>query len=210
MECLLCSMWARMPYAKRYTTPTTADQTQGALVVGYWIARRAQGAPRICEGHLAVLEMLDKQEENRIASEQQHRAAMEQARQDALPPPEFQGQVATLQERQQAVLNPQPEPVRVVMPPITVPNINEPPPPPPVAQTGGFKLGPGPLTNENSTTAPPPLPVVVDPSAPYKATPGTIEGALEAARMPAVEGGKVTYPCPSCGKEISTGDVHAC
>jgi hypothetical protein len=155
--------------------------------------------------------MLDKQEEMRIASEQQHKAALEQARQDALPPPEFQGQIDTLQERKQAVLNPPPEPVKPVMPPITVPNINDEPPPPPLTvQSIGFKLGPGPLTNENSTTAPPPLPMVADPSAPYQATPGTIEGALEAARMPAVEGGKVTYPCPSCGQEISTGDVHAC
>ena len=97
---------------------------------------------------------------------------------------------------------------------------------------GEFALGPGPLTNENTVTAQPPLPVAVDPAAPYRsqavtgivpplpsivevteitqAKPGTIEGALEAAKMPPEPGAIVSYPCPSCGVEVKTGDVHAC
>ena len=196
MECLLCTMWARMPYAKRHTTPTTAQETEGALIVGYWTASRHEGVPRICERHMAILEMLDTQEARRALAEQQ-------------------------------VAQP-PQQVIVVAPPIAQP-------PPPVTVSQGFKLGPGPLTNENYITQPPPLPVEADPSLPYRtagvmleptalstpvpevimppqgsAKPGTMEGALEAARMPPVEGGKVTYPCPSCGAEVTTGDVHAC
>lgn len=213
MECVLCQMWARMPYAKRYTTPTTAEQTQGAMIVGFWLSSRATSAPRICEGHLAVLNMLDQQEEHRIAAENQQRINAEQAAMAVQLPPAVQSQVNQLQQRQQAVLAGGPPIVQPPPPPTPiqaiVPNLNEVAPAAPVAQAP-FKLGPGPLTNENTNTAPPPLPMTPDPTQPYHATPGTIEGALEAARMPAVEGAKVTYPCPSCGQEISTGDVHAC
>jgi hypothetical protein len=100
------------------------------------------------------------------------------------------------------------------------------------SSTSGFQLGPGPLPNENNVTMQPPLPVAADPSAPYRtqinaiapplrrpiqqrpvtpiAIPGTMEGAKEAALAPPTEGAKVSYPCPTCGKEITTGDVHAC
>ena len=82
-------------------------------------------------------------------------------------------------------------------------------PPPPEAE---FRLGPGPLTNENVVTPHPPLPVINDPSQPYRtnAQPGTAQAALEVASLQPVEGAKVTYPCPSCGKIVTTGDVHAC
>ncbi|VVB55260.1 Uncharacterised protein [uncultured archaeon] len=216
MECLLCSMWARMPYAKRYTTPTTAEQTQGAMIVGYWVARRATSAPRICEGHMAVLAMLDRQEEGRIAGEERRRRQAEEAAQAILanqPPVEVQSQINQLQERQQVVLHgppvppPQPTMQPIATPPMIIPEPVAPPVPAPQ-----FKLGPGPLTNENTITAHPPLPVPENPVAPYTgiAAPGTVAGALEAATMPAVDGGKVTFPCPTCGEHISTGDVHSC
>ena len=62
MECLLCTMWERMPYAKRPTTPTSAQETEGALIVGYWMASRYEGVPRICEHHMEILSLLDQQE----------------------------------------------------------------------------------------------------------------------------------------------------
>lgn len=239
MECLLCKMWALMPYAKRYTTPTTAEQTQGALIVGYWAASRATSVPRICEPHMAVINMLDLQEEQRIANERLAQERLAHAAQANQLPPELQAQVNGLQERQRAILNGGPQaaiPVPVVQPIVPVPVLT---PPvavaPPVEKP--FTLGPGPLTNENTISPVPPMPAADDPvavytgvqpaAAPHIVPPpptappivppivptsnvGTAEGALEAARMPAVDGGKVEYPCPSCGKVISTGDVHAC
>jgi len=241
MECLLCKMWSRMPYAKRPTTPTSTQETEGALIVGYWIATRQRSVARICEKHMNILTLLDQQDERRIEGE---RAAEEAALKAAEPklPEHLQLQVTQLEERKQAVVTsvntaphqgtPQPITVPVVTLDVPVPL----PAPVPVA-TGGFQLGPGPLTNENVITAPPPLPVPVDTVAPYRAqingiappptsTPvtteppketkakkakvGTREGALEAALEPPTEGAKVTYPCPSCGKEVTTGDVHAC
>lgn len=207
MECLLCHVWNRMPHAKRWSTPTSAQETEGALIIGYWFASRNKAVPRICERHMAVLEALDRQEEQRIAAEQN-------AKQNQVNPlpPEVQQQIAQFQLRQQQALRP-PAPPAAIQPPLPVPIIqldNNPVaiPVPQVEQP--FSLGMTPLVNENTVTAQPPLPMGVDLSAPYRAQPGTPEGALEAARMPAVEGGKVTYPCPACQKEISTGDVHVC
>ncbi len=195
MECLLCNIWARMPYAAKYTTPTTVQDTEGALIVGYWIASRAKAVPRLCERHMTVLALLDTQEEQleeTVAPTQPAPAPIQQLN----PPVPTAGVIP--RHRKQVP--------RPLVPPIT-PLIA---PPIKVAPPSEFKLGPGPLTNENSTTEQPPLPMVSDLSAPYKAKPGTPEGALEAANMPPEEGAKVTYPCPSCGKEVTTGDIHAC
>lgn len=192
MECLLCKIWGRMPYAKRHTTPTTAQETEGALIVGYWVARRYESVPPICERHMNVLQILDYQEEKRVEMERQRQAETEKT-----------VQAAQLIERQQAALRygQQVEEIQPISPPI-VPQLFETPPPPITATP--FKLGPGPLPNENMVTNYPPLPVTDDLSAPYRNV------AIEAANMPPVEGAKITFPCPACGKQITTGDVHAC
>ena len=234
MECLLCKMWARMPYAKRPTTPTSAQETEGALIVGYWIASRSTTVPRICEKHMNILTLLDQQDERRIEVERITREAAIKAAEPKLPE-HLQLQVDQLQERKESIIADVSNHLaqQVAQPHLSAPVVSFPqplpiPPSTPVA-SGGFQLGPGPLTNENVITAPPPLPVYTDPAAPYraqidaieppnielptvtgKAKPGTREGALEAALEPPTEGAKVTYPCPSCGKEVTTGDVHAC
>lgn len=239
MECCICELWARMPYHKRYTTPTTAQETEGALVVGYWLRRSLESTvPRICEKHMAILSLLDQQEEARIAAEQQ--ALVQQQQQKTavnvaevqriarvlapnpataqMQSPQQQQQIADLQAHQRQLID----------------NLPQPPPQP------AFALGPGPLLNENAITGAPPLPVQENLVAPYQQTapqqqallddiiaknaanvpnavptvdaavPGTMAGALEAARMAPQEGQKVTIPCVLCGKPVTTGEVHAC
>lgn len=239
MECCLCEIWARMPYQKRYTTPTTAQETEGALVVGYWL-RRSLGdtVPRICEKHMAILGLLDQQEEQRVLAQQAAVAAAAQQKpvvnqnevqriaQVLAPNPatahmqsqQQQQQIADIQAHQRQLID----------------SLPQPPPQP------AFSLGPGPLTNENSITAQPPLPAAPNPVEPYlqhspqnqqalledivtrnagppsalpttdAAIPGTMAGALEAARMTPEPGQKVTHPCALCGKPVTTGEVHAC
>lgn len=218
MECLLCDLWARMPYALRPTTPTTAQETEGALIVGYWVASRTTTVPRICERHMHILQVIDRQEERRIEIEKV--AQEESKRLEA-----YHQQTAHLHERQQSIF----QTVKEEIIPSFVPSVTPITIPVPQA-TKEFQLGPGPLANENIITNQPPLPVQTNLAEPYgsstpstgisqghipqshrtKAKAGTMEAALEVATMPATEGGKVSYPCPSCGKEVVTGDVHAC
>ena len=183
MECLLCAMWQRMPYSKRYTTPPPVAETEGALVVGYWLASRQEGVARLCERHMNIVGILDQQEELRSETEKAAQAQLAERQLQASP-----NVIQVIAANMQPIVQP------------TVPSNPQ-----------GFQLGPGPLTNENYVTPPPPLPVCVpDPSAVYRAPPGTVEGALEAAKMPDTPGAKVEYQCPLCGKEVATGDVHAC
>ena len=191
--CLLCNIWARMPYAKRHTTPTTAHETEGAVIIGYWVASRNTTVPRICEQHMNILTHLDQQEERRLAALQAEQV-----------PEHIKQQIAQLEERQKQLNAVQP-----VIPIITALIFLIPVQP----SSTPVVLGPGPLTNGNVVTPPPPLPADADPAAIYRnppGAPGTAEGALAAAMEPPVEGGKVSYPCPSCGDEIVTGDIHAC
>jgi len=200
MECLLCDLWARMPYALRPTTPTTAQETEGALIVGYWVASRTTTVPRICERHMHILQVIDRQEERRIEME---KVAQEEAKRLEA----YHQQTAHLHERQQSIF----QTVKEEIIPSFVPSVTPITIPVPQA-TKEFQLGPGPLANENIITNQPPLPVQTNLVEPYstKAKVGTMEAALEVATMPPTEGGKVSYPCPSCGKEVVTGDVHAC
>jgi len=212
MACLLCEMWARMPYAKKYTTPTTAQETEGALVVGYWLAsRRAANniVARICERHMAVVVILDQQEEKRMAAEA---AIANQITQD----PHYQAQVANLQERQTSIVNaprPPANPVNqpglaaalLAMPPVSV----ESGPPP-------FSMGPGPLTNENSNVSVPPpgpveVPLRVDNSirtgletpTPQSLVPLTPNGPQEAKAL-------IDAPCLFCKVMVKAGEIHSC
>jgi hypothetical protein len=176
---------------------------------------------------MSILTLLDEQDERRIETERLIQQEAERAAQPQLPT-HLQLQVDELQERKQTIATGVASQLRPQIPqPTSEPIVSFPTAPLPVTPvpSGEFQLGPGPLTNENVITPHPPLPVFADPTAPYRAQinaigppikkgesaePGTREGALEAALAPPVEGAKVVYPCPSCGKEIATGDVHAC
>jgi len=200
MECLLCSIWNQMSYSKRPTTPVSAPEAEGVLIVGYWITSRQTTVPRICERHMSILARLDLQENQRAEAE---RVTRETAK---LSEP-YQRQIADFQRRRELVYVAPQQPQQDE--PIVSFGMPAPTMPVPIATDGQFKLGPGPLTNENNITPHPGL-IPAAPPQPLHAQPGTIEGALEAARMPPIEGGKVMYKCQLCGEEVITGDVHAC
>jgi hypothetical protein len=180
MECVLCEMWARMPYIKKPTTPTTVQETEEALIIGYWLGHIDTDIS-VCERHESILKFISKQETT----------------QQSPVEPSTHSSV-------QQHLNPLYIPFR--------------PPTPPTPPIEPFIIGPGALVNGNSLTNQPPLPVEADPSAIYReaaaratsAKPGTVEGALEAAKAAPTEGGKVSYNCTLCGASVMTGDVHAC
>jgi hypothetical protein len=67
-----------MPYAKRWSTPTTTRQTEEALIVGFWagLHRGKEVIQSICEKHSVLLTALDKDVEKRTAP--------------TLPPPSMQ------------------------------------------------------------------------------------------------------------------------
>lgn len=69
-------MWNRMPYQKRWSTPTTVQQTEESLVIGYWLGIKANidtnnGRPKdllitirsqaLCEKHQHIIDVLENQ-----------------------------------------------------------------------------------------------------------------------------------------------------
>jgi hypothetical protein len=240
MECVLCNMWARMPYAKRHTTPTNSQETEGALVVGYWMATRLPPGivPRLCERHMHVVGMLDQQEERRAATEAKR---LEQTALSA----HYQGQVSDLQQRQALIAGTMPAavPVQNIPPQNGAPPLTQqvqgpvfpvsalvPPQLPPVVQPPvhiaevlprvslpeAFALGPGPLTNGNVVTAAPPLPVPEDPAAAYtgvlpSAAPQVRPTLPLGASAPIQEGAAlIDAPCLFCKVMVHAGEVHIC
>jgi hypothetical protein len=234
MECLLCAMWGRMPYAKKHTTPTTAQETEGALVVGYWTARNQvlpNQVPPICQRHMTVLGILDGQEERRVQ--------IEQASQRATQPPNqhYSAEVQRLQERQSQLVAgglPAPAPAQQVAGPsfpLTPPimamaaaGISIPPEvlaqahQPAVQPEPTFALGPGPLTNGNTVTGQPQLPVPVNQAEPYltgvsappasqvTTVPNQPLMASDVRHDPAL----IDAPCLFCKKMVMAGEVHVC
>lgn len=69
MTCLICDRWSKTPYFKRHTTPTTAQDTETALVLGFWLARRTAEVPKFCERHGALFFQLDTLEDARVHQE---------------------------------------------------------------------------------------------------------------------------------------------
>lgn len=59
MKCIICERWERTPYFRRHTTPTSAQDTEMALVLGFWLARRQEAVPKFCERHGVVFFQLD-------------------------------------------------------------------------------------------------------------------------------------------------------
>lgn len=248
MECLLCTMWQRMPYAKKHTTPTTAAETEGALVVGYWVARNQvepNTVPRICQRHMTVLGILDQQEERRIQVERSQYQATQ-------PPTAYHSaEVQRLQERQQQLVAgglpapmPAPQtqgPVFPLTPPmmatagVQIPASAIPAAPGPIMTASGvqvptsaipasapgqapFVLGPGPLTNGNTVSEQPQLPVPPDPIAPYVtglAAPQAPANPQPTAPLGASKdhienAALIDAPCLFCKVMVHAGEVHNC
>jgi len=80
-------MWEQMPYAKRHTTPISAQEGEGCLIVGFWLRSRhpPDQAIRYCQRHAATMTMMDERQ-----------SAQDKARAEALAQ-------ATSPEAQQAV-----------------------------------------------------------------------------------------------------------
>lgn len=184
-----------MPYAKRHTTPTNAAETEGALVVGYWVAtRRTEGVVvRLCEKHMLVVNALDGQEEARIAAEKAKPV-------DHQLDPHFQARLAEVNQRKEQLL------ASAAVAPRPV----EPPAGPPVP----FMLGPGPLNNGNLPTAQPELPQAVGLAQPYAVTvPQPTAEVVKNPNLPQapVQGAAlIDAPCLFCKVMVKTGEVHNC
>lgn len=191
-----------MPYAKRHTTPTTAAETEGTLVVGYWVATRQANngvVVRLCEKHMAVVNALDSQEEARVKAEEAARAAQ--------PAQQFQDALVGINQRKEQLVANLPKPVTN---PLTVPPEQP------------FVLGPGPLHNGNTPTSAPPLPVPFNPAQPYINT--TSEPVVVQVPQPVAEPIKnpglpqapiqgaalIDAPCLFCKVMVKTGEVHNC
>lgn len=198
MECLLCSMWAKMPYGKRYTTPTSVGETEGALVIGYWVATRQAGdtVVRLCERHMSVVTILDSQEETRKKLETQQQEAQQRGQ-------DLQQRLTEVHQRKEQLIASAPP----IVPPQPVPTF-----------AGQFTLGPGPLGNPNTliqeqlpaqqvptiqtglTVPPPPLPG--QPIGPL-ANPNLPQAPVQGAAL-------IDAPCLFCKKMVMTGEVHSC
>lgn len=181
VSCILCTTWARMPYAARYTTPTTVQDTEMGMIVGYWASSRSQQVPRLCARHGQVLERLDQQEELRLATE----AAIRHVQ----PSEEQQLVIASIRAKSEELMKRVQQAALPALP-LTLP---APIPKPAPAATEGFVLGPGPLLN--GQTAPPNLPVIAPPIAdqtPVQPPFPIAEPPKTAATAPA------GFPCGSC------------
>jgi hypothetical protein len=183
-----------MPYAKRHTTPTNAAETEGALVVGYWVAtRRTEGVVvRLCEKHMNVVNALDGQEEARIAAEKARPV-------DHQLDPHFQARLAEVNQRkEQLIASAAPKPIVAAPPPSPVP----------------FALGPGPLNNGNLPTTQPELPQAVGLAQAYTVTvPQPTAEVVKNPNLPQapVQGAAlIDAPCLFCKVMIKTGEVHNC
>jgi hypothetical protein len=193
MECLLCTMWTRMPYAKKYTTPTTVGETEGCLVVGYWIATRqaAEGVVvRLCERHMTVVNALDAQDEARKLGE---------AKQSPAPPKleaQFQQRLEEVNQRKEQLIASAPQA------------------PPPVP----FALGPGPLASPNTLIEQPIAPVQPPPQSSIST--GLTVPQQHGSSGPTLPMGSpanivqaaalIDAPCLFCKVMVMTGEVHNC
>jgi hypothetical protein len=205
MECLLCSMWAKMPYGKRYTTPTSVGETEGALVIGYWVATRQPSdlAVRLCERHISVVNILDNQEEARKKVEAQRQEAqrrhetqrvIEQTQDQNL-----QQRLAEVHQRKEQLIASAP-----VVPTQPLPSYQ-----------GAFTLGPGPLGNPNTLIAEQmaqPLPPTIETglTVPPLQVPGQPIVNPNLPQAPIQGAALIDAPCLFCKKMVMTGEVHNC
>ncbi|HEX6826579.1 MAG TPA: hypothetical protein VF077_09725 [Nitrospiraceae bacterium] len=199
MECLLCAMWNKMPYGKRYTTPTTVGETEGALVIGYWIAARRDPdvVVGLCERHMAVVNNLDAQEERRKALEVQRaeavKAAEARTRPNPTADPHFQQRLAEVNQQKEMLVAsvPAPVPTQQLASPSSAPIILGPTPlplapPPPVATIETGFLVPQ-LHNQGQ-------PISLEPH------------QAQGHQAPAL----IDAPCLFCKTMVLQGEVHNC
>lgn len=198
-----------MPYGKRYTTPTSVGETEGALVIGYWVATRQPSdiAVRLCERHMSVVTILDTQEEGRkkveaLQQETQQRVEAQRVIEHTQDQ-HLQQRLAEVHQRKEQLIASAPP----IVPTQALPTYQ-----------GGFTLGPGPLGNANTliqeqlaqpvpTTIQtgltvPPLPVPGQPTGPI-ANPNLPQAPVQGAAL-------IDAPCLFCKKMVMTGEVHNC
>lgn len=193
--CPICEMWARMPYAKRWSTPTSVNDTESALVVGFWLALCSNSDSKLCERHYTlIVELEDKG--------------------TPLLLPSRPSEAAILKNINANQSRPQEQPFTLGPGPFTNENTITPPPPLPIPQSA---LQPSPglqsamssplglIPNLRPTTANAPFAVKTPQNTPID----PVKLALDAARMPPVEGKKTTT-CPLCNHESNAGEVHVC
>jgi hypothetical protein len=209
MECLLCSMWAKMPYGKRYTTPTSVGETEGALVIGYWVATRQAGdtVVRLCERHMSVVTILDSQEETRKKLEAQRQESQQrldtQRAVESIASQDLQQRLAEVHQRKEQLIASAPP----VVPTAPLPTYQ-----------GGFTLGPGPLGNANTLiqeqlAQPVPTTIQTGLTVPPLPLPGQPVGPLANPNLPQapVQGAAlIDAPCLFCKTMVMTGEVHSC
>lgn len=225
--CPICRMWGLMPYAKRHTTPTSVAETEGALIVGYWMAiRNLVKGGEICDRHLRSIHVLDENERQR-------------AEQEIVRQHELNEEIRHLRSRQALVAQataPVPPPLPPVYTPVGInpdgdPHIVEPqslpaaihfqqapePPPPPPPQPPvytvsvnpdgvPFAIGPGPLPNGIDNTPQPALPVMSDMAAPYRTGSAVVGPVTTTPSDPAL----INAPCLFCGVDVKAGEIHNC
>jgi hypothetical protein len=179
--CPICKVWEMMPYHKRWSTPMTPQEAEGALAAGWWAALRnlrdgAEGIQNpefngaLCPRHAAIMLTFNVQYEKRREVEHQQRAQVTVA-------PGHEAQVQDFLAKAQALSQPPPSPEPLKPPPV-IPTFGAAPPAP-------MPLPPvqGPVT---VMTSPPPVAAIAAPVNP------------------------IVFPCPGCGQGITNGQVHAC
>ncbi len=201
-------MWAKMPYGKRYTTPTSVGETEGALVIGYWVATRqaSDTVVRLCERHMSVVTILDSQEEVRRVTEEQRQEKQRRLEAQRLiehaQDQQLQERLADVHKRKEELIASAPP----VLPAQPLPTYQ-----------GSFTLGPGPLGNANTLIAEQlaqPLPTtiqtgltvpplqVIGPVGPV-ANPNLPQAPVQGAAL-------IDAPCLFCKVMVMTGEVHNC
>jgi hypothetical protein len=78
MPCVLCSGWNKTVFASRPTTDVSSVDAHKLMIVGYWIAHKADGP--VCDKHLAILNALS------TSVELEKEAALAAAAEKAVPP----------------------------------------------------------------------------------------------------------------------------
>jgi hypothetical protein len=120
MTCPLCTVWEMMPYHKRWSTPTTPQECEGAMAAGFWAASIPELVEPLCERHQNIMVIFNKQhaERKRIQEEMRIRVS-----------PEHSQQVQEFLQRAKDLATP-PPPVKPAMPPAIVPVFSAAPPAP--------------------------------------------------------------------------------
>jgi hypothetical protein len=162
MECVICKMWQGMPHIKMPTTPTTIQDTESALVIGYWLGANHGGEGELCKRHANIVRQLG------VLTPVVKQPEVEKVEQPSTPEPTTPALV--FHHIKGILAQPAIRPVSR-------------------RESEPFVLT-GPLLNENTVTTQPPLPGQEDLAAPYiqHNKPGTVGGAIEAAKAPPVEG----------------------